>query len=230
MNTRMIVDNEQGLQERREQEPPLMPGFIKTLAHIISYLFHPVFVPVYITGWLVFIHPYYFAGFSSFDRSRTLIMALMMYSFFPLVTVGLLKALKFIDSFHLNTTKERIIPLAACGIWYFWIWNVWRNLPDYPEAAVTLARGIMLSVFMAWLGNIVMKVSLHAISMGAMLGYFIWLGLLGGFPMGFYIAIGLLVTGLVLTSRFIISDHNNKEIYGGLAAGLVSMWIAQLFS
>ena len=230
MNSRLIVDSEQGLTERSGQSGPEQHPFLKSLAHIISYIFHPVFVPVYITAWLVFIHPYFFAGFSPFDRSRTLIMAIMMYSFFPLVTVGLLKALKFIDSVHLNTSKERIIPLAACGIWYFWIWNVWRNLPDYPEAAVTLSRGIMLSVFMAWLGNIVMKVSLHSISMGAMLGYFIWLGLQGGYPMGVFIAIGLLVTGLVLTSRFIVSNHTNREIYGGLALGLFSMWVAQLFS
>ena len=215
MNSRSIKGSEKGL---------------KIPAHIISYIFHPVFVPVYITAWLVYVHPYFFAGFSAFDRSRTLIMAIMMYSFFPLVTVGLLKALKFIDSVHLNTTKERIIPLAACGIWYFWIWNVWRNLPDYPEAAVTLSRAIMLSVFLAWLGNIIMKVSLHAISMGAMLGYFIRLGLLGGFPMGGSIAIVLLVTGLVLTSRFIVSDHTEKEIYGGLTLGLLSVWVAQLFS
>lgn len=230
MNSRLIVDSEQGLTENSGQPGPEMPPFLRSLAHIISYIFHPVFVPVYITAWLVFIHPYFFAGFSPFDRSRTLIMAIMMYCFFPLVTVGLLKALKFIDSVFLNTSKERIIPLAACGIWYFWIWNVWRNLPDYPEAAVTLSRGIMLSVFMAWLGNIVMKVSLHAISMGAMLGYFIWLGLQGGFPMGIFIAIGLLITGLVLTSRFIVSNHSNKEIYGGLALGLFSIWVAQLFS
>ena len=230
MNTRLIVDREQGLRESNGQQMPHAPAWLKVPAHIISYLFHPVFVPVYITAWLVFVHPYYFAGFSTFDRSRTLIMSVMMYSFFPLVTVGLLKALKFIDSVLLNTTRERIIPLAACGIWYFWIWNVWRNLPDYPEAAVTLSRGIMLSVFMAWLGNIVMKVSLHAISMGAMMGYFIWLGFMGGYPMGAVIAIGILATGLVLTSRFIVSDHTNTEIYGGLSLGLLSMWVAQLFS
>ncbi len=88
----------------------------------------------------------------------------------------------------------------------------------------------MLSVFLAWLGNIVMKVSLHAISMGAMLGYFIWLGFQDNFAMGNYIAIGLFSTGLVLTSRFIVSDHTNREIYGGLALGLLSMWVAQIFS
>ncbi len=133
MNTRLIVDSEKGLLEGPGQGGPALPGIVKTIAHIISYIFHPVFVPVYITAWLVFIHPYYFAGFSSFDRSRTLIMALMMYSFFPLVTVGLLKALKFIDSIQLNTTKERIIPLAACGIWYFWIWIILKLLSLFQE-------------------------------------------------------------------------------------------------
>ena len=230
MNSRLIVHSEEGLKESPNRETPDFPRPLKIVAHLISYVFHPVFVPVYIVAYLVFIHPYFFAGFSPFDRSRTLIMSIMMYSFFPLVTVGLLKALKFIDSVKLNTTKERIIPLAACGIWYFWIWNVWRNLPDYPEAALTLSRGIMLSVFMAWLGNIVMKISLHGISMGALVGYFILLGFEVTMNMGLYIAISVFIAGLVCTSRFIVSDHDNKELYGGLALGMLSMWLAHLFS
>jgi hypothetical protein len=35
-----------------------------------------------------------------------------------------------------------------------------------------------------------------------------------------------LITGLVCTSRFIVSDHHPKEVYGGLAAGVFSMLIA----
>lgn len=228
MNTRLVVDKEEGLKEAKERENiPFQKG-IRLAASFISYLFHPVFVPVYIVAFIVFIHPYIFAGFSPFDKSRTLIMALMMYSFFPLVTVGLLKALKFIETVKLNNQKDRIIPLVACGVWYFWIWYVWRNLPDYPAVAVQLSLAIWISVSLALLANIIMKVSLHAISMGVMLLFFIYLGFEQTLNLGVYISAALIIAGLVCTSRLIVSDHSNKEVYGGLAVGMLSMFIAHI--
>lgn len=228
MNTRLVVDKEDGLKEASDGGRIHYPKGIRLSANLLSYIFHPVFVPVYIVAFIVFIHPYIFAGFSPFDKSRTLIMALMMYSFFPLVTVGLLKALKFIETVHLHNQKDRIIPLVACGVWYFWIWYVWRNLPDYPALAVQLSLAIWISVSLALLANIIMKVSLHAISMGVMLLFFIFLGFDQTFNVGTYISVAFIITGLVCTSRFIVSDHSNQEVYGGLAVGILAMFIAHM--
>lgn len=202
------------------------PMIVKALAKILSYIFHPAFVPVYIVFFMVYIHPNLFAGFQPMDKTRTVIMAFVMYTFFPIVTVLLLKALKFITTFQLTTQKDRIIPLVACGVWYFWIWYVWRNLPDYPAAAVQLTLAIWISVSLALMANIIMKVSLHAISMGVALTFILLLAFSQPLYFGFYISIGLLATGLVLTSRFIVSDHTAKEVYGGLLVGVVSMLIA----
>ena len=202
------------------------PVIVKALANVISYLFHPAFVPVYIVFFMVYIHPNLFAGFQPMDKTRTVIMAFVMYTFFPIVTVLLLKALKFITTFQLTTQKDRIIPLVACGVWYFWIWYVWRNLPDYPTAAVQLTLAIWISVSLALMANIIMKVSLHAISMGVLLTFILLLAFSQPLNFGIYISIVLFVTGLVLTSRFIVSDHAAKEVYGGLLVGVVSMLIA----
>jgi hypothetical protein len=40
------------------------------------------------------------------------------------------------------------------------------------------------------------------------------------------IAFVLLSTGIVCTSRLIISDHTEKDIYSGLAIGLLAQFIA----
>jgi hypothetical protein len=73
-----------------------------------------------------------------------------------------------------------------------------------------------------------MKVSLHAISLGVMLLFFIYLGFEQTLNLGVYISAALIITGLVCTSRFIASDHSNKEIYGGLAVGMLSMFISHI--
>ena len=205
---------------------PPQPAAVRFVAKIISYIFHPVFVPLYIVWFMVYLHPWLFAGFSNMDKTRTVIMAALMFTFFPVVTVLLLKALKFINSFHLTTQKDRIIPLVACGVWYFWIWYVWKNLPEYPKPAIQLALAIWISVSLGLMANIIMKVSLHAISIGVMLTFILLLAFSQQLNFGIYISIALLIAGLVCTSRFIVSDHLPKEVYGGLAVGAFSMLIA----
>jgi hypothetical protein len=189
-------------------------------------LFHPVFLPVLAVWFMLYRHPYLFAGFSSPDKMKVMVQAFVMFSFFPVITVLLLKALKFIGSFQLVAQKDRIIPLVACGIWYFWIWYVWRNLPDYPKPAIQLALAIWVSASAALMANIRMKISLHAIAASVLLTFIILLALSQHINLNIYISAAFLITGIVCTSRFIVSDHTAAEVYGGLALGAASMLIA----
>lgn len=230
MSTQMMVDDKNQLQEVRVPVFPKQPAPVRFLAELFSYIFHPVFVPVYLVVFMVFVHPYLFAGFSSFDKLRTVIMAFVMYTFFPVVTVLLLKALKFVQTFRLHSQKDRIIPLVACGVWYFWIWYVWRNLPDYPAEAVQLTLAVWISASLGLLVNIIMKVSLHAIAIGVMLAFLFLLAFSQDLNFGIYLSAAILIAGIVCTSRFIVSDHTPQEIYGGLAVGIASMLVANFFA
>jgi hypothetical protein len=46
---------------------------------------------------------------------------------------------------------------------------------------------------------------------------------------GLYLSVALLISGLVCSSRFIASDHSQKEVYGGLLGGIIALVIAALF-
>jgi hypothetical protein len=221
-----MVDEKNELKEIRKKEFPEQPAAIRFAAVFFSYLFHPVFIPLYIVWFLVYVHPYLFAGFNEMDKAKVMIQAFVMFTFFPLITVLLLRALKFISNFQLATQKDRIIPLVACGIWYFWIWYVWRNLPEYPGEAIQFALAIWISVSLGLMANIIMKISLHAIAAGVALTFMLLLGLSQSLNSGLYISFAILVTGLICTSRLIVSDHSLKEVYTGLLLGAVSMLIA----
>lgn len=229
MSTRLIVDQSNELQELREPDFPKQSPVIRLTANILSYIFHPIFIPVYVTLFLVYLHPYFFIGFTTQRKILVVIQAALMYSFFPIVTVLLLKALKFIESIYLITQKDRIIPLVTCIIWYFWIWNVWRNLDDYPREIVVFAMATFLASAIGLMMNIYMKVSLHAISAGVLLGFVFWLGFSQNANAGIYISVALLVAGMVCSSRLIVSDHSQKEVYGGLLAGMAALPLANLF-
>jgi hypothetical protein len=159
-----------------------------------------------------------------------MIQAFVMFTFFPLVTVLLLKALNFIDTIYLHTQKDRIIPFVACGIWYFWIWYVWRNLPDYPQAAIQFAMAIFIASSIGLIVNIYMKVSLHAISMGVLLTFFLLMAFKQDLHFGLYLSVAIVITGLVCTARLLISDHTQKEVYVGLLTGIISMLVGNWIS
>ena len=68
-----------------------------------------------------------------------------------------------------------------------------------------------------------MKVSMHAISMGILVSFIALMGVTQPVSFTPYLSVALFVAGLVCTSRLILSDHNQKEIYIGLLLGLISM-------
>ncbi len=210
--------------------PVEQPLAARLLARLVSWVFHPVFVPVYVMAFLIYEHPFQFTGFDPRQKLAVLLQSVAMYLFFPLVTVLLLKALGFIESIQLKKQKDRIIPLVACGVWYFWIWYVWRNLPDYPAEAVQLTLAVWISASLGLLVNIIMKVSLHAIAIGVMLAFLFGLAFSQDLNFGIYLSAAILIAGIVCTSRFAVSDHTSQEIYGGLAVGIVSMLVANFFA
>jgi hypothetical protein len=198
-------------------------------AHILSYIFHPVFVPVYIIYFLLFVHPTQYLGFDGSQKFVILLQAIAMFTFFPLVTVGLLKALGFIKSVRLHDQKDRIIPLVASGIWYFWIWYVWRNLPDQPDKAIQFALGSWISSVLALMLNTKMKISLHALALGAALALLLSMAFKENLYYGGWLSIAFIITGSVSSARLLVSDHRPEEVYWGLFFGAFSVIIAGFF-
>jgi hypothetical protein len=231
MSTRLMVDGQSELQEVREI--PTQPQVVRFIAKIISWTFHPVFVPIMVIGFLIYEHPYLFAGFNPFLKFRLFMIAVVCFTFFPLVTVLLLKGLKFIDTIYLRTQKDRVIPFIACMIWYFWIAYVWFNFgkttggTDMPKEAILFASAAFISTILGLMVNIKMKVSLHTISAGIVLTFFILMAFSQPLHYGYWLSIVLLITGLVCTARLIVSDHTQQEIYGGLITGAVSVLLAR---
>ena len=226
MSNNLVVDDQSRLQEMRDPGMPPQPVALRLSAKIISFVFHPLFVPVYVIAFLVYIQPYLYSGFSVWDKKIVIIQGIVMYTFFPLITVGLLKALKFIDSIYLKTQRDRIIPFIACGIWYFWAWYVRRNLPGTPFELVYFSFAILVTSSLGILANIYMKVSMHAMAMGVASTFLIMMGFSQDISFTAFISITLLITGLVCTARLLLADHTPAEIYTGLLIGAISILLA----
>ncbi len=203
------------------------PLVVRIFAHFFSYLFHPLFVPLYVTLFLMYVHPSYFSGIDDQTKKWLTLSISLTTIFFPAFTILLSKGLGFIDSVFLKTQKDRIIPYIAGGIFYFWMFQVFRH---HPAALNPIVPSFMLGVFLAasvaLIANIYFKISMHAIGMGGWLGIFFIIMQSNTMLMTWPLCSVLLITGIVCTSRLLISDHSTKEIYSGLLVGLLCQFVA----
>jgi len=214
------------IQQKQREYPLEQPQILKLAARFFSYLFHPLFIPLYVAAYLIYLHPYSFAVFDPKQKFIRLLFVFMITVFFPALTVFLLWRLRFSESIFLRTQKERIIPYVASVIYFFWAFFVTRNLAGTPVIMASFFLGTFLCASAGLMANNYFKISMHALAVGSAATYMILLAAVSGQPMGFPIAITTLISGIVCTSRLIVSDHYPLEIYSGLILGALSQVVA----
>jgi hypothetical protein len=224
----IAVDKEGSITQVDKEEGFSFHPALRYAATVISYLFHPLFIPVYV-GWFLIYVLEFFPDYTGMGKIKLMISMAVNYSLLPLVTLLLAKALGFVQSIYLKTQKDRIIPYVTSGIFYFWIWYVFRNQGFAPQV-VMFALAIFLSSSAGLIANSFLKVSMHAISMGVLATYVLLLGFATYKNYGPYISAAFFIAGLVCTSRLILSNHSPKEIYVGLAIGILGQIIAAMFA
>jgi hypothetical protein len=216
-------------QSTEKQPAPSTHAVLRFVATLTSYIFHPVFIPLFVGAFLLFVHPFSFTGFSMYNRQKIFFIILLNLTAFPLLAVSLLRALKFIDSFFLKTQKDRIIPYIACGIFFFWGYQVFKQSGNYPSILVIYVLGLFIASSAALIANIYFKVSMHAIGMGGWLGLFFLIFREQSMLMTWPLCAVLILTGWVCTSRMLLQAHRQLDIYLGLLIGIASVWIASVF-
>jgi hypothetical protein len=229
METKLIVDDHNNLVEAGRLRPR-QPLTLRIIAGIVSYIFHPLFIPLYLCGLVVKTQSYLFGAFSEWEKTVFVIRFGVMYAMFPLVSVLLMKGLGFVGSIHLKTQRDRIIPYVVCMVYYWWMWYVLHNQPEYPNEFVVLSLAIFLASIGGLMANINMKVSMHAIAVGIMAAFVMLLGFSQYLGFGFYISAAIFLAGIVCTARFIVTDHTSREIYTGLLIGIISLLVAIKFA
>jgi hypothetical protein len=202
------------------------PLWMRSLAKFISFVFHPLFVGVMMAAYLIFVHPLYFVGFSEKEKMLKLLAVINNNVFFPLLVVALLRALGFNKSVLLKTQKERIVPYLASITFFFWTYYVFKNQPETPRVIVYMCRGMFFASSVALVLNNYYKISMHGIGVGGMVGLMALTLVDGSLYSGIPFMVAILVTGLVVTARKIVSDHQWFDIITGFLLGFLCQFVA----
>ncbi len=213
-----------------EQTATYQPSnFLKIPAQIISYILHPLFIPTYFFMFLVYQFPYEFAGITVWQLKLKIFSVFWMTAFFPAFAVFLLWRTKLSDSIFLRTQKERIGPYFISMFFYWWMYYLSRTFTDQPAVLKFFYFGIFIATAAGVVINNFIKISLHGIAMGGALAAIILTSFFYQTQLGLAISIVVLLTGLVCTSRFLVSNHTTTEVYSGLAVGVICQLIGYWF-
>lgn len=194
---------------------------LKIPARIISIIFHPIFV-TFGTAMLVYWlqKPSYISVQNAYPLwTGFLFLNLVM---FPLIATLLMKALGFISSITMKDPKDRIIPLIATMVFYFWAYNVAKNItPEVPLYMRVYLLGSFWGIIMIFLINIFFKVSMHTTAIASTVGILIMMILQLKIDILWIIIAAIVLAGLIGTARLILKEHLPFELVLGYITGFL---------
>ncbi len=209
-------------QPRRRIKPAQIP------AVIISYLLHPLFVPTTLVYVVYKLAPVNFAHIPEEIRWRWLAMVAINTLLLPFLCVLLLKALGFIESIQMHRLKDRVIPLIASMIFYFWAYQVAKGT-DMPLVLKVLLLGNFWGIILVFMVSIFYKVSMHTAAAGGILGIVIVLMIINPINMQLPLFAALLIAGLTGTARLALKAHTPGEVWLGYCIGIAVQIVAYLY-
>jgi hypothetical protein len=155
-----------------------------------------------------------------FIKAKLLALALFTIVL-PILLYYLLKTIKKVDSIHLDSTKERIIPLLLNVIIVLLITQRIILIQEMEELYFFFI-GILFSTIACFILAILkFKASIHMIGAGSVLMFFIALSIHFSINMISTIALFSVIVGAIATSRLHLNAHSNIELIIGFILGLI---------
>lgn len=185
----------------------------------ITYLFHPILIPLAGTITYFLITPKYT---STAFQSGTVLPILILSVIIPIIAIFILKNVGVINSiFDPNVLERRYILYVCISLLLMIVYKVIPN--NYIAELHFFFVGLIGAIFCAlMLLFINFKCSIHMIGMGSLFMYLICLSV--HFETNIIIALSLVAfaTGLVATSRLYLQSNGRIAILVGFLLGVIS--------
>ncbi len=185
----------------------------------ISYLFHPLFIPIAGTVAYFLITPKYSTVES---QSGNLLPIFILTVIIPTISYLILRNLGMVKTVNLTDLKERRYPLYISILLLLMV--VYKVIPNnftielhyYFIGLIAATFATLLLLFLNF------KSSLHLTGMGSLLMYLICLSVHFEINITLALSLVILITGLVATSRIYLRSHTNAELLIGFSIGIIS--------
>jgi len=188
----------------------------------ISTILHPIVLPTLgVFLYFVFVS-------QSFEKRLQLIVLGLVFALTYVVPVLLLLFLRnfgFIKDFQVSTIKERRFPVIFMIFLLYFLGNTIIQIPTIRNLGI-LFYGTSLSLTCIYLlFSVKLKSSLHLVSMGNMIGFFLIMTNINSLSMLPIIILLILLSGILASSRLYLKAHTPIELLIGFSLGIVCQFI-----
>lgn len=197
---------------------------MRIAAHILSYAFHPIFLPTF--GLLViFGLNSYIAATTPLQKQLFLLGWIFINTaIIPFLFTAFLRWKNLVTSIQLDSQEDRIVPFTFAL--FFYLTNYWllRDIP-MPQIIYSIFLGSSVAVGLALLVNFYTKISIHMIGMGGITAAIYAMAQV--YQLDLLVAVLLIVffSGLVGSARFILDSHDLKQISLGWFTGFICVYL-----
>jgi membrane-associated phospholipid phosphatase len=210
---------------------------MRTLAKMMSWLFIPLFMPVF--GLLIAM--YYPAENESALRSTTSLYfmppqfklhILSLFTILSVIAPGfsllMLKRQKRIESVEMDIKEERNFPIGITVVYCSMLGAfVWFQIPRglVPEVIFSLPWAGVLASAIAGLINRYEKISLHAMGAGMLFGFIVaYYNTQIIFDIDLIISVAIL-GGLIMSARMYLGKHTLRQSIMGYLLGFFTVFL-----
>ncbi len=205
---------------------------MRIAAQIISWLFIPLFMPIYALLLVFFVPAENAVVFSNslfffplVYKTFILTVFILLGVLAPAMSFIYLKLINVISTLEMEDRSERNIPLLITLIYclllyfsFFYVMSMNIYLPKYIHALPF--SGVLVAAACIFV-NYKMKISLHAAGAGIFSG-FIFAYLFEQIKFEFWLVpLVIVLSGLVMSARLYLNKHSHLEIYIGWSVAFV---------
>lgn len=209
---------------------------MKSLTSIISWLFLPLFVPIY--GLLVILYlPVPSISFLTSDslylidptaKFLFLSLFLVFIVFAPGVSFLVMKRNKIDNPIKMETADGRLTPIALMTFYLivlFFFLFFQKEGALIPPIIKAMVLGGVIAGILAYFITTKLKISLHSLGMGALFGFIYMFSKGLEHPPVILLSTILILSGIVMSSRLLSKEHTIKEVGWGYILGFATQAI-----
>jgi len=192
---------------------------MKLFQKVISYIFHPIFIPIAGTFAYFLITPKY----SPLElQSGNILPIFILTVIIPIITFFILRNIGYLNSIHLPTIQERKYPLYINLALLFMV--VYKVIPNNYIVELYFYFVGLIAATLATLILLLFKIksSMHLLGIGSLFMFLINLSIHFEINITLALSFCIFAIGLVATSRLYLKAHTKAEIFIGFCIGLIS--------
>ncbi|MFC3335210.1 hypothetical protein [Flavobacterium palustre] len=205
----------------------------KRIFPFFSYIFHPVFIPIYATLFYLFSNQSYFINK---EKYLVLLQVSIITFVIPILFFFLLRRIGKISSVMVPELSERKFPLIIQCFLIILLVRKSITLELYPELHFFLLAALFSTLMALSLLFFNIKASLHMMGISALTFFVFGLSLHHQTPNTSLIVFLVLMNGFVASSRLTMKAHTPKELIIGVLLGsipqilLLFVWLGYAYN